>query len=111
MPLYEYECTRHGTFEEIQPMQRSAEPAQCPACGGQSPRVLSATRITTLSRASARAHAHNEKSRHSPEVCSGHDLRAPGASARSRGAATAQPGDRRPLHVHRGARPWVIEHG
>jgi putative FmdB family regulatory protein len=100
MPLYEYECNIHGSFEEIQPMQRSGEPENCPVCGEPSPRVLSPTRISRLPAALAAAHARNEKSRHAPELRAGSE----------RGSAARQ-GGRQALQMHRGARPWVIEHG
>jgi putative FmdB family regulatory protein len=100
MPIYEYECTEHGVFEELRPMQRSAEGAECPRCLSPAPRVLSATRTNVVPRAVSRAIARNEKSRHAPDVCShGHPHQHTKAKAR--------PGQ---AQVYRG-RPWVIEHG
>jgi putative FmdB family regulatory protein len=103
MPIYEYECQQHGLFEEMRPMQRSSEGADCPECATISPRVLSPTRTNVVPRATSLAHARNEKSQHSPEVCThahGH-------------AHHARPQKPRPgqLQAYRGKRPWVMEHG
>jgi putative FmdB family regulatory protein len=105
MPIYEYECSEHGLFEEMRPMQRSSEGAGCPECTVLSPRVLSPTRTQLVPRATSLAHARNEKSQHSPDVCThahGHHHHA--ATSRP----SAHPGQ---LQAYRGKRPWVMEHG
>lgn len=84
-------------------MQRSREAASCPRCRLSSRRVLSSTHTALLPRARSAALARNEKSRHSPEVCThkhGH-------------SKTTAPNAPRPgaARVYRGQRPWVIEHG
>jgi len=107
MPIYEYECEQHGLFEEIRPMHRSAEGADCPECASVSPRVLSATRTNLVPRATSVAHARNEKSQHSPDVCShahGHHHQAHHQPK----ASKPRPGQ---LQAYRGKRPWVMEHG
>lgn len=40
MPLYEYECLRHGKFEEFQSMMAEHR-ANCPECGGIAQRIFS----------------------------------------------------------------------
>ncbi len=44
MPLYEYECPQHGTFER---MQKFSDPpvTACPVCGGPVEKLLSAPAI------------------------------------------------------------------
>lgn len=44
MPLYEYECPRDGTFEQ---MQKFSDPplTACPTCGGPVEKLLSAPAI------------------------------------------------------------------
>ena len=44
MPLYEYECTKDGTFER---MQKFSDPplTTCPTCGGPVEKLLSAPAI------------------------------------------------------------------
>lgn len=100
MPIYEYECSEHGVFEELRSMQRCSEPADCPSCARSAPRVLSVTRIRQLPHALGVAHERNEKSQHSPHVCSsgcGH--------GKPKAPKSTQP------QVYRGKRPWVMEHG
>jgi putative FmdB family regulatory protein len=100
MPIYEYECSAHGIFEEMRPMQRSGEAADCPECNESAPRVLSATRTNLVPRAVSIAHSRNEKSQHSPHVCTsgcGH--------GKPKAAKRTGP------QVYRGKRPWVMEHG
>ena len=104
MPIYEYQCTQHGLFEELRPMSRSSEGADCPTCATTSPRVLSATRTTLVPRAVSVAHARNEKSQHSPEVCSH-----PHGHKHDHGKP--KPKRSRQPQVYRGKRPWVMEHG
>jgi putative FmdB family regulatory protein len=102
MPIYEYECDQHGLFEELRPMSRSAEGAHCPECAAAAPRVLSPTRTNVVPRALSVAHARNEKSQHSPDVCS-----------HAHGHGPTKPKPKRPgqLQAYRGKRPWVMEHG
>lgn len=103
MPIYEYECEQHGLFEEMRPMHRSAEGADCPECAAVAPRVLSPTRTNCVPRATSVAHARNEKSQHSPEVCTHGHHRHPAKQPKP-----ARPGQ---LQAYRGQRPWVMEHG
>jgi putative FmdB family regulatory protein len=101
MPLYEYDCSEHGLFDETRPMQRSSEPAPCPQCNLLAPRVLSATRTNLVPRAVSIARGRNEKSQHAPEIrthTSGH----------SHGPGAPKP---RGLQASHGKRPWVLEHG
>jgi putative FmdB family regulatory protein len=102
MPIYEYHCLEHGLFEEMRPMHRSSEGADCPLCAALSRRVLSATRTNLVPRAVSMAHARNEKSQHAPEVCTPghHHHPTPKKAGRARQA-----------QVYRGKRPWVMEHG
>jgi putative FmdB family regulatory protein len=102
MPIYEYECREHGLFEELRPMQRSREGAECPRCDAASPRVLSATRTNLVPRAVSVAHARNEKSQHAPELCTHGHPQHPRSQKPKR---SGQP------QVYRGKRPWVMEHG
>ena len=97
MPIYEYECNEHGVFEELRPMDRSREGAECPECRATAPRVLSPTRTNLVPRTVSVAHARNEKSQHAPEHSCHHHPTKPRRSAKPQ--------------VYRGKRPWVMEHG
>lgn len=101
MPIYEYECSAHGLFEEERPMRRSGEGAECPSCQSTAPRILSATHTALVPRALSVALTRNEKSRHAPEVCTHRKRPATNPNSPRPGAA----------RVYRGQRPWVMEHG
>lgn len=84
-------------------MTRSGEAAACPRCSVSARRVLSSTHTALLPRAKSAALARNEKSRHSPEVCTHkHGHGKPAAHGAPRPGAA---------RVYRGQRPWVMEHG
>ncbi len=97
MPIYEYDCAEHGVFERMRPMAECSEPAACPACGVEGPRVLSAVRLAVMSASARESHRRNEVSQHSPRCGHKH---APKPSAAER---------RRPKR-YQGPRPWVVEH-
>ncbi len=105
MPLYEYECTDHGVFDEIRPFAKSSDPAPCPTCGAESARVISVPRFRSLDGNTRTAMERNEKSAHQPHVCTsgcshGHSHKAPKTSQ-------SQPAK---LTNYTGPRPWVVEH-
>ena len=105
MPLYEYECDRHGAFTLTRPMSQSGDDAPCPTCTTPSKRVITAPNLFTMSPLKRDAAFRNERSRHEPKVCKsgcGHHH-----APRSRAAASTKPGK---LHAYTGPRPWVVEH-
>jgi putative FmdB family regulatory protein len=94
MPIYEYECESHGSFELQLPMREAGGGASCPDCGASSRRLLSVPNVAQLSSTNRRAHAINERSRFEPRVVS-----------REQRAASGEP------KVHAGhGRPWAIGH-
>lgn len=98
MPLYEYECQAHGSFELLRSLSEYAAPAPCPTCELGSPRIVSVPHLCAVPRSTMVAHARNERSCHEPALRS-----SPPTSTRE----PAPPA----LRSYRGARPWVIEHG
>jgi putative FmdB family regulatory protein len=103
MPLYEYECDRHGSFELVRPMSQSGESAACPTCRSAARRVITAPTLFTMSPSKRDAAFRNEQSRHEPRVCKsacGHSHRA--------GRGSAEPAGK--LQAYTGPRPWVVEH-
>ena len=110
MPLYEYECSTHGTFESSASLADYREPSACPRCGAASPRVvLTAVALAAMPALVRKAHAINDVSRSAPKssaqlkhgtgcrCCSG--TRLTGKTASSQGARGFP--DRR---------PWMISH-
>lgn len=104
MPIYDYECVKHGTFEMARPMSQSGNAGVCPECGGSSNRVITAPRLRTLGALTRMSMDRNEKSRHSPHVCgTGCSHRAPSATQREKTSG-------KKMISYTGPRPWVIEH-
>ena len=103
MPIYDYECANHGSFELSRPMSRSGESADCPECGIASARTVTAPRLRMLGATIRSSMDRNEKSRHSPHVCT--------AGCHHRAAKPKPQKEEKPKLVsYRGPRPWVIEH-
>lgn len=112
MPYYDYLCVSCGSFTETRPMAESALPRPCPHCAAASPRaILTAPRMTTLSRERRAGFEVNERSAHAPKVASRH---APGcaccAGAKYASAADAKTARQPPVKSFPGARPWMISH-
>lgn len=110
MPLYEYECSRHGPFEQMRPLSEASMRQRCPTCGVASPRaILSAAGLSTLSPAARRAHATNERSAHEPRSSKQH-RHGPGCgcSQAKAKAGTARGADGSKMFP--GRRPWMISH-
>lgn len=98
MPLYEYECRKHGLFEAFNTVHLCRQDMPCPTCAKDAPRVLSAPHLALMDPATRTAHDRNIKSRHEPHVHSS-----------SCGCGSAKKRDKKP-QVSKG-RPWVLEHG
>jgi putative FmdB family regulatory protein len=96
MPVYEFECDAHGTFDEQRPMSLARASAACPACGGQARRVLSAPHVAQLATSERRARDVNERSRHEPRL-----------AQREPPRSQDPPSPR--MHATHG-RPWAIGH-
>ena len=105
MPLYEYECDRHGTFELIRPMSQAGDSGACPTCSAVSRRVITAPTLFTMSPPQRDAAFRNEQSRHEPRVCKSGCRHSHSAG---RGAGKAAPAGK--LQAYTGPRPWVVEH-
>lgn len=42
MPIFEYRCEHHHTFEEFKKYENSGQNALCPVCGGEAARTVNA---------------------------------------------------------------------
>lgn len=97
MPIYEFDCEHHGTFELSRPMALVREPAPCPDCGEFGKRLLSAPNLATGSASGRRAAAINERSQHEPRIVK---REVPQASGEAR----------RTVQASHGGYPWAIGH-
>ena len=98
MPIYEFHCAAHGTFEVTRPMAEVRAPAPCPDCGAHGTRQLSAPNLATGSPISRRAAAIHERSQHAPRIVQ-----------REAPKRSQEPAER-PLQSSHGGYPWAIGH-
>lgn len=105
MPIYEYECKVHGTFEQTCPVNEYRSPASCPYCQLSCARIVSAPHLAILAPAVRIAHDRNARSRSEPQVRHG------GAHCGHEHHVQEKKPPRAGLTAYNGPRPWVIEHG
>ena len=117
MPTYDYACPDCGGFDAFRSLAQRNEPADCPACGTRSPRMLSAPRLSAMATGTRRAIEANERAANQPKssrdlaggygrlrhpsgcgCCSGGGIRS--ATVRAASGAKAFPTKR----------PWMISH-
>jgi putative FmdB family regulatory protein len=107
MPIYEYECARHGYFEVARSLDESAMPHECPECGNLAARViLSSAALATMSSQTRRAHVLNERSAHEPKTSATHrHSKNCGCGSKAKKATDANAARGFPSR-----RPWMISH-
>ena len=104
MPTYAHACAEHGEFDDMRPIARHAEDAECPVCAKPCGRIVTVPRFRSMERNSLIAHERNEKSRHEPHVCSS-------GCSHNHGSKKIPSSKPPALEQYKGPRPWVIEHG
>lgn len=114
MPTYDYACPACGGFDAFRTVSARNDPAACPGCGTDSPRVFAtAPRLACLESNTRRALDINERARHEPRSSKDYArLRHPS------GCGCCSPSTRRTATVTSpsGAkafpskRPWMISH-
>jgi putative FmdB family regulatory protein len=105
MPVYEYECAKHGVFELLKSVAQVHEPGICPDCERPGRRLISVPTLSSMVRSEVIARDRNERSRYEPRIAS-----SPGSCSHSgpcNHGRKAKPGQ---LKAYKGKRPWVIEH-
>jgi putative FmdB family regulatory protein len=105
MPIYEYQCKRHGVFELLKSVAEVHEPGLCPDCSRVGQRLISAPHISAMARSQVLARDRNIQSQYEPRMAS-----SPGSCSHSgpcNHGKKAPPGK---LKTYTGKRPWVIEH-
>ncbi len=116
MPTYDYDCPACGGFDAFRTLAARNEPAICPDCAHESPRVfVSAPRLTLLAGDTRRALEINERASNEPRssrdyarfkhpsgcgCCSATDSSRRGATLRAANGDKTFPGKR----------PWMISH-
>ncbi len=107
MPLYEYICGKCGPFKEFQTMNRWSELSDCPNCGDQSERTISAPQISNVHPHARIANQRNELSADQPMAMTKKPHEQGAACGHNHGHAHAHP---RSAHKHGPSRPWMIGH-
>ena len=108
MPLYSYDCTHCGEFEDWRSMSEAGDPSTCPDCGDLAPRAVSAPNLATTPRNNRVAHERNEKSAHEPRFVSKEEQKATG---RKRSGHDHHHHGHGHSHAHGSSgRPWMIGH-
>ncbi|MEY2341223.1 zinc ribbon domain-containing protein [Acidithiobacillus sp. IBUN Pt1247-S3] len=114
MPLYEFECTRCGSFQLLRPMNERNENCSCPSCGNLVSRIaISAPALSLLSKQQRSAHATNEKSRHEPSMSA--DIQTRSRHPTGCGCCNGKKSLLSPIQSDSpkgfpGKRPWMISH-
>lgn len=68
MPTYDYDCPACGGFDAFRTLAARNQPANCPDCSHESPRVfVSAPRLALLAGATRSALEINERASHEPK--------------------------------------------
>ncbi|MEO3690442.1 FmdB family zinc ribbon protein [Roseateles paludis] len=113
MPTYDYDCPSCGGFEAFRTLANRNDPASCPDCGSDAPRVfVSAPRLTCLPGDTRRAMDLNERARHEPQHSSSYQrLRHPsGCGCCSPTKRTATVTGANGAKSFPSKRPWMISH-
>jgi len=109
MPMYEYECIKHGVFESLRPMSDCRLPQPCPCCGSEAPRVtITGVALAVMPAATRKAHGINETNRHAPKALS-QARHGSGCSCCS-GNRSTQTGQVSAAKSFVDRRPWMISH-
>ena len=106
MPLYEYNCSRCGTFATVRSVAECGRPAECPVCGGRAKKIFSVVNLRPMSSTNRRAWERNEQSAHAPHLCGA-------GCAHNRGAAPKKPSRPKPRFLtsrKANSRPWMLGH-
>ena len=122
MPLYTYECRRHGVFSEWQTMSECHLPTPCPICNAPSERQVSVPH-RGMDAALRNSHAINERSAHEPRIVRRrrgdgipahdthrdltHHAHVGGSHAHAHGERIQQSG---PSSTVRSRHPWLVRH-
>jgi len=104
MPLYEYRCEQHGDFTHHTGIANRNNVFNCPSCGSDTTRIVSAPALALMNNGNRQAWAKNEKSAHEPirkkKHSCGHDHSHDNHTHKKQEYMQASPG----------GRPWMLGH-
>ncbi len=104
MRLFEYNCEKHGKFDEVRPIGFRKHPAPCPECGKLSPRLISAPNLRQIDSRKKTAIERNIRSQFEPHICG------PNCGHEASGLKIPKLGEKPKVESYNGPRSWVIEH-
>ena len=118
MPIYEYDCEECGVFTRLAKLSESAEPATCPYCGEQAPRVISAPSLSLMTTENRTKWERNEKAQHEPRrtrrsSCGCTGTHTCGTNKSSKQVKVEKDPDAKPefrKQSKKNARPWMLGH-
>ena len=102
MPLYDYSCEDCGPFRAWRSMSDAAAPEDCPTCGAEARREMTAPFLATMNPHNRIAHQRNEKSAAEPQMVK--------KSKQTHDHGHGHHGHSHPAHKHGPSRPWMIGH-
>jgi putative FmdB family regulatory protein len=108
MPVYEFECAKCGSFDEIRSLEQSRAAASCPYCGSSSPRVFSIVNLRSMNPTNRIAHERNERSAHAPHVCGSGCSHSHAKSKPKVNPKTGKPALQ--YSTKQNSRPWMLGH-
>jgi putative FmdB family regulatory protein len=116
MPTYDYDCPSCGGFDAFRSLAARNEPAMCPDCSHESPRVfVSAPRLALLAGEMRSAFDINERASHEPKSSRDYArLKHPNGCGccSTTGSSRRSPTVRAPdgAKAFPSKRPWMISH-
>lgn len=105
MPVYEYRCEEHGDFTRHVEIARRNDAFNCPSCGSDATRIISAPSLALMNNNNRKAWAKNEKSAHEPIRKKTHTC----TSSCNHDHSSSQ---KKPEYMSApvGGRPWMLGH-
>lgn len=105
MPLYEYRCEEHGDFTRHVEIARRNDVFNCPSCGSDTARIISAPALALMNDSNRKAWAKNEKSAHEPTRKKKHTCTSSCNHDHSKGQKKPEY-----MQAPAGGRPWMLGH-
>ena len=111
MPFYDFECDLCGDFTSFCTIEQRDRAIECPECGLEARRLVSAPNLALMNPIGRKAAATNERSAHAPRVSNGHSCGSRcGCGTKIRKGRTKQTQLGLAETPKAGARPWMLGH-